>query len=406
MVNNQSDNAVKIIHSCEVCDGKSLKSLLNLKEQPMCDDLIPITSNQKAKKFPLEIKFCENCLTAHQTHQIKREILFPKQYHYRASLTQDVILGMQELVESIEHQYGSLDKKLVLDIGCNDGSLLKIFNSKGSKATGIEPTNAYKDVRHPRIEILNTYFDSSSTDEYINRFGQPDLITFTNVFAHIDDLNLVIDNLKKLCKETTLIVIENHYLGSVLQYHQFDTFYHEHPRTYSFKSFEYIASRLNMNIVNCEFPERYNGNIRVYFSRKKLLQKINIIDESDFYGQMQNMQSNIDSRIEKVRSSLDKLIKKHGPLHAKAFPGRASIIINYLNLNSSHIQATYERSNSPKINHFIPGTDIPILDETILFKKNPSIILNLAWHIHDEISDYMSKFSPSSKIVKIWPQVK
>ena len=135
-----------------------------------------------------------------QTHQIKREILFPKQYHYRASLTQDVILGMQELVESIEREYGSLDKKLVLDIGCNDGSLLKIFNSKGSKATGIEPTNAYKDVRHPRIEILNTYLDSTSTDEYINRFGQPDLITFTNVFAHIDDLNLVIDNLKKLCK--------------------------------------------------------------------------------------------------------------------------------------------------------------------------------------------------------------
>ncbi len=401
---NQSDNQVKIIHSCEVCNGKSFQNLLNLKDQPMCDDLIPTTSNQKSKKFPLQIQFCEECLTAHQAYQIKKEVLFPKQYHYRASLTQDVILGMQELVESIENQYGSLDKKLVLDIGCNDGSLLKIFNSKGARSTGIEPTNAYKDANHPEIEILNDYFDSSSTDQYIDLFGQPDLITFTNVFAHIDDLNLVIGNLKKLCKESTLIVIENHYLGSVLRHHQFDTFYHEHPRTYSFKSFEYIAKKLNMHIVNCEFPKRYNGNIRVYLSKKNPINKIKI-DESEFCLQMRNMQLSVDSRIEKIKQSLNELIKEHGPLYAKAFPGRASIIINYLNLNSSHIRATYEKSGSPKINNFIPGTDIPIMDETELFKKSPPIILNLAWHIHDEICNYINKFSPNSRVVKIWPNI-
>lgn len=82
---------------------------------------------KKNKKYPINILFCKKCFTAYQKFLIPNKILFPKNYHYRASLTQDVILGMKNLVEGSKIRFGSLNNKLVLDIGCNDGALLNIF---------------------------------------------------------------------------------------------------------------------------------------------------------------------------------------------------------------------------------------------------------------------------------------
>ena len=115
---------------------------------------------------------------------------------------------------------------------------------------------------------LPAFFDKESTNEVLSLVGQPDIITFTNVFAHIENLIELLDNLKLLIGDNTVVVIENHYLGSVLQTDQFDTFYHEHPRTYSLKSFFYISKLLNMNIHKFSFVKRYNGNIRVFFTNK------------------------------------------------------------------------------------------------------------------------------------------
>ena len=90
-----------------------------------------------------------------------------------------------------------------------------------------------------------------------------DVITFTNVFAHIEDLPALLSALALLMGEDTILVVENHYLGAVLAKNQFDTFYHEHPRTYSLTSFVHIASSLGRAVAAVEFPSRYGGNIRV-----------------------------------------------------------------------------------------------------------------------------------------------
>ena len=115
---------------------------------------------------------------------------------------------------------------------------------------------------------IKDYFSETSVKKIQEKFEKIDIITFTNVFAHIEDLKELINNLKKLINEETLIVIENHYLGSIIQKNQFDTFYHEHPRTYSVKSFEYISKQLDTQIVDIVFPKRYAGNIRVMMSKK------------------------------------------------------------------------------------------------------------------------------------------
>ena len=115
------------ISSCEVCGSSQLQSVLTLGSHPMCDDLIDISDEKVCVEYPIEILLCKKCITAHQRFQVSKENLFPKTYHYRSRFTADVINGMAGLVESCIEKFGKLDEKIVLDIGCNDGSLLNIF---------------------------------------------------------------------------------------------------------------------------------------------------------------------------------------------------------------------------------------------------------------------------------------
>ena len=131
-------------------------------------------------------------------------------------------MGCEQLVDSIE-KHGLVKGLKVLDVGCNDGSLLDVFRRRGATTTGIEPTNAAEEAAVKGHGIDHTFLDLVEAMRYVKTYGSPDIITFTNVFAHIANL-------------PALIVIENHYLGSVLDRGQFDTFYHEHLRTYSYTS--------------------------------------------------------------------------------------------------------------------------------------------------------------------------
>ena len=370
------------ITKCEVCENKQLKKVLDLGNHPLCDDLIPIEDKSTCKEYLIEILFCEECLTAHQIYQIPKQTLFTKNYHYRARMTGSVLSGMADFVEGCENRFGSLHGKVVLDIGCNDGSLLDFFKIKGCKTVGIEPTGSALESKHPTI---NEYFDKRSAYQVLSLTGKPDLIVFTNVFAHIEDLQSLINNLKILSQDNTKIVIENHYLGAVFNGGQFDTFYHEHPRTYSFRSFEFIAQSLEVNVLDAEFVSRYGGNIRVYLGvgDKKQLD----IDESHFSSAFIKMSTDMLKWITETKVMIDDHVSKHGLMRAKAFPGRAAILIKLLGLNENHISAVYEIKGSIKVGHYVPGTRIPILPEVELYAKKDlkKPILNLAWHLPSEV---------------------
>ena len=390
---------MKKIVKCEICGNINLDKVLDLGLHPLCDDLVKITENRKCIEYPIDILFCRNCYTAHQKFQVPKQNLFKKNYHYRARMTGSVLTGMSDLVNSIEKKIGPLKNKNCLDIGCNDGSLLNFFKKKGCKTMGVEPTSAARDCKH---KVINKFFDKKVARQIKNSNFSPDIITFTNVFAHIENLNELIDNLKIVISPSTILVIENHYLGSVLEYGQFDTFYHEHPRTYSLKSFRHISKILNMKLFDVEFVSRYGGNIRAYLGNnipeKKIIKK-----EIDYKKLFLKMKRDMLIWKKETKKFIINHVKKNGKFIAKAFPGRAAILIKLLNLNESHISAVYEIKGSIKVNHYVPGTKIPILPEHKLYSREnvSEPILNLAWHLPKEVRVNLLKNGYKGKVIDI-----
>ena len=246
---------------CEVCDGGLMAPVMDLGPQPLPDDLVKVGDDRQCETFSTEVLWCKKCCTAQQHYVIPKRQLFPPEYHYRGANTKDVLEGFEGLAKSVD-RYVDVNKLKVLDVGCNDGSLLDAFYRRGALTYGMEPTDAYKEVKLGH-RVMNAYLDPETAIRFVFKHGNPDIITFVNVFAHIEDFPALIASLKLLSGPSTIIVIENHYMGSVLERNQFDTFYHEHIRTYSFTSLETIAERLGMHIAACEFPSRYGGNIRV-----------------------------------------------------------------------------------------------------------------------------------------------
>ena len=397
------------ITSCEVCGNQDLEQVLNLGPHPMCDDLVPVEQDRICNEYPIEILFCSICRTAHQRFQVPKELLFPQTYHYRSRHTADVIEGMKDLVATYVSKLGNLSGKKVLDIGCNDGSLLGIFRQEGATPFGIEPTGAYIDAQLSGVTVVHDYLTEKVAKDFVDHYGHPDLIVFTNVFAHIEDLSQILRSLNILRNSKTSIMIENHYLGSIFKRKQFDTFYHEHPRTYSYGSFVRIAENLDMEITLAEFPSRYGGNIRVLLQppagSQIMHHRMNELSRSEdlFEAKFHQLEIEIIQWHASKGAEIANAVKIYGPLVAKAFPGRAAIPLKMLGLDHNSILAIYEKPQSGKIGHYAPGTRIPIVSDKTLLLDRPkgSPILNLAWHIEKEIQTYMTQLGYAGEYINI-----
>jgi SAM-dependent methyltransferase len=316
--------------------------------------------------------------------------------------------GMADLVNRVCSRYGDLSNKLVLDIGCNDGTLLSFFRERGFRTLGVEPSNAASDASAVGHSVKQQFFTPDLAKEIRDEYGSVDFVVFTNVFAHIENLDELILALIELSSNETKIIIENHYLGAVLAGGQFDTFYHEHPRTYSLTSFTYIARRLGCKLTHFEFPRRYGGNIRVFLERAEVPEcgygetQAAQANEVHFQEQLMSMSQKILLWKNKKKSEIDEAVRKHGPLIGKAFPGRAAILVKLLGLNSSQVRFVCEKPGSAKIGHYVPGTRIPIVsDSDVDYRALESPILNLAWHIESEIDSYLKSLGFSGEMISV-----
>lgn len=383
---------------CEVCKSTLVGPILDLGDHPLCDDLLHIGNQSAVPRYRQRIQLCRTCLTAHQLAPVKKEDLFKSDYHYRAGLTKDVLSGMRDFTSKVISCTESHHPKIALDIGCNDGSLLGFFKEllPSIKTIGVDPTNAILESKGKIDFLYKGFFDMEIAMKILKEHGQPDVISFTNVFAHIEDLPSLLESIQILLGPTTILAIENHYLGAILERNQFDTFYHEHPRTYSAKSFEYIARSLGLEIISTEFPSRYGGNIRVLMSSGKeaLLNsdEDSVPDEGQFITAFEKLQKIFDFWRDESKIIINSL-ELQGKFYGKSLPGRAIMLISALELGASQMPAIFEQEKSPKVGFFVPGTSIKVRSDNELLVLNPDRIVVWAWHIADEICDYLESLN-------------
>ena len=404
------------IEACQVCGNKKLYQFINLGYQPLADDLSPVKNGPKESLYyPLSISFCKKCILLQNDYIVGDNKLYPKSYHYVPGITKDVLNNFKELSNFLINTY-NLDKNkdLIVDLGCNDGSLLYQFKKKGFKnILGIEPTDTIKLAKRKGIKTIQDFFNIKSALKAKNRNGKAKIITTTNVFAHTNNLKQFISGVKKLISKDGIFVIENHYLLDVVKKTQFDTFYHEHLRTYSLKSLIKLLGYYGFYIIDAHTSDRYGGNIQAHFSltKRKINFNVNKILKNEIKQGLDNYKTYLEfkTKIEQSKENLRKFIYKNRNKYivAKAFTARASILLHYYDFLKTNIKYIAEQPTSKKLNFFAPGTDIKIISSDIMKKKEPDYVIVLAWHLFDTIYKKWSKrFKKRVKFIKPLPKLK
>ena len=250
---------------------------------------------------------------------------------------------------------------LLCDIGSNDGNLLDKFKTY-FRVVGITPELIGKLAIKKGVPTLIRYFDKKAVDIILNKYGKASVITATNVFAHMDDINYIIRQIKRLMKKDSIFISESHYLLPLIKNIQYDTVYHEHMRYYSLKSLNYLFKKHNLQIFDAENIPTHGGSIRVYVCNIKKYK--------------------VKNSVNKILNNLKKKNKSIGGISA---PSRATTLINYTGIDYDLVKCIFEIKGSKKIGNFVPGTSIPIIEEKINELNKFNYLIIFSWHIKKEI---------------------
>jgi SAM-dependent methyltransferase len=367
-----------------VCLGKNLKRLWDFGFTPLANSYLDDLDDPETH-YPLVVNLCSDCSQVQLAHVINPKALFSN-YLYTSS-TSPVFI--QHFVDFAKKKG---KKKFVIDIGGNDGILLRPFANNGSNVLNIEPAKNIKSS----VPVVRKFFNAKVAKEIEKKHGKADLITATNVFAHIDDLEEVISGVKLLLTPRGEFVVEAPYLGQMLKEGSFDLIYHEHLSYWSIAALDKLFTRHNMIITEVEHTKVHGGSIRVTVSRigKRFLYK----EKLDF--------SYFEDKLRKNRASTLRIfrnIKELGlSIAGYGAPAKATTLMHYFGLRASEIDFIVD--DSPlKVGKYMPGSHIPIASSDELYQKNPDYVFILAWNFAEPIIKKLKEMGYSGKCIVPFP---
>ncbi len=404
----------KKINKCQISNSAKLKKILSLGLIPPVNQMTDLKLNLKDQSFfPTELFYCPKSHLVQLGIEVDKKILFPKEYPYTSSTTKILRDNFEELSKEIQRYYPLNKNDLIIDIGSNDGNLLSNFK-KYCKILGITPENIAQLANKKGIPTIQDYFSKNLSLKIKKKYGKAKIITATNVFAHMGNIVTLLKSIKSLMNKDGIFISESHYLYDLIKYNQYDTIYSEHLRYYSLSSLKYLFNKVGLEIIRAKKIKTHGGSIRVYAASKGMYKKSNKL-KMLFQNEKNLFNKKIYSFEKKVTKSkldlykiLGKLKNKNNKIYGISAPSRATTLANYVGLKSDIIECILEIDGSKKINHYLPGTDIPIFNEKKLYKDMPEYAFIFSWHIADEIiknlkfRGYNGKFIvplPSPKII-------
>src|SRR5581483_11464054 len=383
------------VECCQICGHAPLETVLSLGYMPPVNQMVPIGEiPRQLPWFLITLLHCHNCELVQLGLAVDPAIIFPPEYPYTSGTTKLLRDNFADLQRESAAMFGLSDKDLVVDIGSNDGTLLSNFKNGGQRVLGIEPTDVGDIANRHGIPTLKRYFGIDVAREVRTQHGAASVVTAANCFAHMEDVHSIVDAVTEMLKPDGVFISESHYLIPLLDTLQYDTIYHEHLRYYSLSSLKYLFEMHDLEIFHARPIPSHGGSIRVYAARRgahpvEASVRHMLAEEPRGQAMSRRLAAFRDDVIlSKLRllSMLRELKEKGARVVGISAPSRASTLVNYVGLDEGLIEFVCEIAGSLKIGKYMPGTQIPVVDEARLFAEQPDCAVIFSWHIADELA--------------------
>ncbi|MEG5159771.1 class I SAM-dependent methyltransferase [Microcoleus sp. AT3-A2] len=341
-----------LIHrkTCRVCGSPALTNVINLGEQHLQGSFIkPGKEEPPLRKIPLSLVRCDPlkdekaCGLLQMEHTVPPEVLYSA-YWYRSGTNQTMRSHLQGIAEEASSLIGK-DKALVLDIGCNDGTLLNCYPEEFIKF-GVDPSDLAQEITGD-ITVIQDIFPSEELITLLK--GENfDIITSIAMFYDLENPVRFCKEIKKLLAVDGVWILEMSYMPSMLKMNSYDTICHEHLEYYSLAVLEYILKQAELKIVDAVVNDINGGSIRCYathidnfaFKNKEALQRINLLRQEEFDMELdtdkpyKNFQDRINVHKEELNCLLKKLKKEGNTVHLYGASTKGNTILQWCGCDS------------------------------------------------------------------------
>jgi NDP-4-keto-2,6-dideoxyhexose 3-C-methyltransferase len=395
--------------SCRVC-SEQLEPILSLGNQYVSNFIDP--GETDGIKAPLELTICRKCKLVQLKHTIPGEHLY-QNYWYRSGTNQTMRKALAEIAHTAELLIHLNPGDAVLDIGCNDGTLLNSYSTKGIYKIGFDPAQNLAEFSEKVVNtLISDYFNFetyNNCSDLQNRY--PKIITSIAMFYDLENPNKFVSDIKKVMHKDGLWIVQMSYLPLMLKQNEFGNICHEHLEYYSLQSLEYLLTKHNFEIVDGELNDVNGGSIRIYIRnktakktifgdatyRKLARERIIALREQEKKLGLGNIKTYLEFAIwiDRIKHDVVEFIRseiaKGKTVYVYGASTKGNTVLQYFELDNTLITAAAER-NPDKWGKLTVGTHIPIISEDEARAAKPDYFLVLPWHFIEEFKEREKEF--------------
>ncbi|MBF0285761.1 MAG: class I SAM-dependent methyltransferase [Magnetococcales bacterium] len=401
---------------CRLCGGRELGLAFALAPSPPANAFASAQRRGgQQRKFPLDLFFCRQCAHLQLLDVVDPRILF-EEYVYVSSTSPVFVDHFRRLADEILHRFPAPAGSLTLEIGSNDGALLRFFQQAGMTVLGVDPAvKIAAQATESGIPTLNAFFTPTLAREIRSDQGAAHYLLANNVCAHIDDLGAVLDGVRALLAPDGVFVFEVSYLADVVEKTLFDTIYHEHLDYHSVKPLIPFFRRHGLELIETWRVDSHGGSLRGVAQRAEggrpvgasvgelvALEEAMGLDRLETFLQFAQR---IETRKEQLTTLLRQWKQEGKSIAGYGAPAKAATLMHHFGLGPEMIDFIVD--DSPwKQGLFSPGLHIPILPSSAIASEKPDAIVILAWNFAQPLLNKLADYRQSGgKCVVPLPEV-
>lgn len=394
-----------LVKSCRMCKSHNLFEFLDLGSTPPADQFLrPDQLQEQETYYPLKVLMCEDCGLAQLNYVVPPEILYCNDYPYESSTTRAGRAHWEEFARTTVSMLQLGGEDLVIDVGSNVGVLLEMFAGQGTRVLGVDPAANIAEIAIRRgIETVTGFFNSEVARRIVAEKGRASVITGTNVFAHIDDLDDIMAAVDALLTERGVFVVEAPYFINLIQTLEYDTIYHEHLSYLAVRPLAAFFKRFGMEIFEVQRRDIHGGSFRVFVRRignhdrpvSSVVGELLALEERERIYERDRLEEfarGVANNRRELVWLLQRLKNEGKRIAAVSAPAKGMTLLNYCRLGQETLEFVTEKS-SLKIGRYTPGTHIPVVPDSRLLDEQPDYALLLAWNFAHEIMTNLRTYS-------------